>query len=100
MEYFRSSPKGGAKSTQWKVLADLLSSICLYLVSGRWVWSLTGLRDFFVPIKVNVLAWKLSLDKHPTSANLYFLGVDVPSLQCAIFRLVLKVLVICFFRVL
>lgn len=68
----------------------------------RWVWSLTGNRDFSVksvrnlvddsllssnllptrwvkeiPIKVNVFAWKV-----PTRLNLSRLGIDIQSILC------------------
>ncbi|GJX99225.1 RNA-directed DNA polymerase, eukaryota [Tanacetum coccineum] len=35
-----------------------------------------------VPIKVNVHAWRVCLDKLPTRANLSLRGVDIPSIAC------------------
>ncbi|GJW60262.1 RNA-directed DNA polymerase, eukaryota [Tanacetum coccineum] len=40
----------------------------------RWVKS--------IPIKVNIFAWKVSLDRLPTRFNLVSRGVPVPSLSC------------------
>ncbi|GJU66380.1 RNA-directed DNA polymerase, eukaryota [Tanacetum coccineum] len=38
----------------------------------------------FIPIKVNVLVWRLCLDKLPTLMNLDKKGIDVPSLLCPV----------------
>nr|GEZ59937.1 RNA-directed DNA polymerase, eukaryota, reverse transcriptase zinc-binding domain protein [Tanacetum cinerariifolium] len=82
---------------------DLLCS----KVSDRWCWSLEGSQEFsvkssrilidntilskaevptrwlrVVPIKVNVHAWKVCLDKLPTRANLSLRGMDIPSIAC------------------
>ncbi|GJU72730.1 RNA-directed DNA polymerase, eukaryota [Tanacetum coccineum] len=35
-----------------------------------------------VPIKVNILAWKVCLDKLPTRLNLSLRGIDIPSIIC------------------
>nr|GEX85768.1 RNA-directed DNA polymerase, eukaryota [Tanacetum cinerariifolium] len=35
-----------------------------------------------VPIKVNVHAWRVCLDKLPTKANLSLRGMDIPSIAC------------------
>ena len=35
-----------------------------------------------IPIKINIFAWKVSLDRLPTRENLAQRGVSVPSLSC------------------
>lgn len=52
-----------------------------------------------VLIKVNVLAWRFSLDKLPTRVNLDRRGLDIPSLCCLVCDSVRRVLVIFFSRV-
>nr|GEW21130.1 RNA-directed DNA polymerase, eukaryota [Tanacetum cinerariifolium] len=37
-----------------------------------------------VPIKTNILAWKVSLDKLPTRLNLSLRGIEIPSISCSI----------------
>ena len=45
----------------------------------RWVKS--------IPIKVNIFAWKVSLDRLPTRLNLVRRGVEILSLHCPICNL-------------
>lgn len=79
-------------------------------MEDRWVWGLNGegvfrvkdvrclLDDSFlpkaptatrwvkyVPIKVNVFAWKVFLDRLPTRSNLLHRCVQVPDHMCPIF---------------
>ncbi|GJW93693.1 RNA-directed DNA polymerase, eukaryota [Tanacetum coccineum] len=81
----------------------------LGISSGRWVWSLVGTGEFSVasvrkliddirlpevssqsrwiqevPIKVNVLSWKVILDGLPTRLNISRRGIDIPSILCPI----------------
>ncbi|GJU04920.1 RNA-directed DNA polymerase, eukaryota [Tanacetum coccineum] len=74
---------------------------------NRWSWSLEGSCEFsvkssrilidekilpkaevptrwinVVPIKVNIHAWRVCLDKLPTRVNLSLRGVDIPSIFC------------------
>ncbi|GKB91889.1 RNA-directed DNA polymerase, eukaryota [Tanacetum coccineum] len=60
-----------------------VSSVCnviddVYLpkldIPTRWVKK--------IPIKVNILAWKISLDRLPTCANLPARGLEIPSILC------------------
>nr|GEY02893.1 RNA-directed DNA polymerase, eukaryota [Tanacetum cinerariifolium] len=44
--------------------------------STRWVKE--------VLIKINILAWKVSLDKLPTRLNLSLRGIEIPSISCPI----------------
>lgn len=102
---FRRHPRGGAESLHWEGFSSLIESISLSLVPNRWVWSLSVMGDYMVssarsyidektllvsnsttrwikefPIKINVFAWRLSLDKLPTMVILYRRGLDLPSL--------------------
>ncbi|GKB31177.1 RNA-directed DNA polymerase, eukaryota, partial [Tanacetum coccineum] len=45
-------------------------------VPSRWVKQ--------IPIKVNVLAWKISMDRLPTRVNLHRRGVQVSPISCPI----------------
>nr|GEZ10157.1 RNA-directed DNA polymerase, eukaryota [Tanacetum cinerariifolium] len=76
----------------------------------RWVWDMNGegvfrfkdvcnlLDEYFlpkehaatrwiksIPIKINVFAWKLHLDRIPTRMNLVIRGVQIPSTLCSIY---------------
>ncbi|GJR82179.1 RNA-directed DNA polymerase, eukaryota, reverse transcriptase zinc-binding domain protein [Tanacetum coccineum] len=83
--------------------------VVLSVASDRWYWSLDGSGEFTiasvrkviddirlpvvatqtrwikaVPIKVNVHAWKVSLNYLPTRLNLSRIGMDIPSILCPI----------------
>ncbi|GJY78909.1 RNA-directed DNA polymerase, eukaryota, reverse transcriptase zinc-binding domain protein [Tanacetum coccineum] len=100
---FRRRPRGGIEESQFQELSILLSSVVLSSSSNRWVWTLNGHGDFLVksvreeidnqllvtssssmrwskmlPIKLNVFAWCMFLDKLPTGINLSNRGLDVP----------------------
>ncbi|GJT21332.1 RNA-directed DNA polymerase, eukaryota [Tanacetum coccineum] len=61
---FRREVRGGAESLQLTQILDLLGTT--------------------IPIKVNIFAWKVSLDRLPTRSNLARRGVLVPSSSCLI----------------
>nr|GFA78038.1 RNA-directed DNA polymerase, eukaryota [Tanacetum cinerariifolium] len=92
---FRRSPRGGAVKVQLEEVSKLIGSIELIEEQDKWVWNLKGdgvfkvasarrFRDEglsemegvqtrwvkLVPIKVNVLAWRLALNKLPTRFNM------------------------------
>nr|GEU89845.1 RNA-directed DNA polymerase, eukaryota [Tanacetum cinerariifolium] len=85
-------------------------STILANAEDRWYWDLNGSGAFyakdvlnlldesflpkdniatrwikFIPIKINVFAWKVYLDRLPTRLNLLHRGVHVPSLSCPIY---------------
>nr|GEX99917.1 RNA-directed DNA polymerase, eukaryota, reverse transcriptase zinc-binding domain protein [Tanacetum cinerariifolium] len=67
MDYsFRCKARGGAEQEQLDALMDLT----------RWVK--------YVPIKVNVLAWKIKMDVLPTRLNISRRGIDIHSISCPI----------------
>ncbi|GJZ99502.1 RNA-directed DNA polymerase, eukaryota [Tanacetum coccineum] len=102
---FRRPVRGGVESQQLDHLLELLGSVILSNMEDRWFWNLNGVGVFRVkdvrnlldesflpkvevptrwiksiPIKVNVFAWKLFLDRLPTRSNLARRNVTVPSL--------------------
>ena len=108
---FRSSfwrlHRDGVEKEQWLELLKSLEGILLNSAEDRWSWKLTGSGDFSVasvrnfidnttlpvvssktkwikevPIKVNILAWKVRLDYLPTRWRLSNRGMDIPSLSC------------------
>nr|GEW19668.1 RNA-directed DNA polymerase, eukaryota [Tanacetum cinerariifolium] len=106
---FRRDVRGGLESTQLSQLLDLLDSVVLSNSDDRWVWDLNGegifqvkdarilLDDFFlpkagtptrwvksIPIKLNIFAWKVLLNRLPTRINLFRRGVSVSPISCSI----------------
>ncbi|GJU30905.1 RNA-directed DNA polymerase, eukaryota [Tanacetum coccineum] len=66
---FRRLPIGGVEEVQ-------LDSLHSLEVPTRWVK--------VIPIKVNVLAWRVYLDKIPNRLNLSTRGINIPSILCPI----------------
>nr|GEV17373.1 RNA-directed DNA polymerase, eukaryota, reverse transcriptase zinc-binding domain protein [Tanacetum cinerariifolium] len=96
----RRSIRGGVEQVQFNELSDMLQSVSLMPYSDRWVWSLKGSGEFFVasirkiiddtrlstvdtrtlwikyvPIKVNVLAWKIKIEALPIRFDISRRGV-------------------------
>nr|GEX11484.1 RNA-directed DNA polymerase, eukaryota, reverse transcriptase zinc-binding domain protein [Tanacetum cinerariifolium] len=88
---FRRLPQSGVETEQWLNFLERMEGVLLNSVDDRWCWNLTGSGDFNVasarkfiydkrlpivstttrwikevPIKVNILAWKVRLDCLPT----------------------------------
>nr|GFA66725.1 RNA-directed DNA polymerase, eukaryota [Tanacetum cinerariifolium] len=97
--------EGGAESHQLSLLTNLLDTVILSNMKDRWFFDLNGdgrfcvkdvrclLDDVFlpkakvptrwiksIPIKINIFAWKLFLDRLPTRVNLAKRNVAVASL--------------------
>nr|GEY83199.1 RNA-directed DNA polymerase, eukaryota [Tanacetum cinerariifolium] len=97
----------GAESHQLNLLTNLLDTVILYNMEDIWFFDLNGdgrfcikdvrclLDDAFlpkadvptrwiksIPIKINIFAWKLCLDRLPTRVNLAKRNVAVASLLC------------------
>nr|GEX22472.1 RNA-directed DNA polymerase, eukaryota, reverse transcriptase zinc-binding domain protein [Tanacetum cinerariifolium] len=105
---FRRDPRGGVEQEQFESLMVNVEGTTLVNMRDRLVWSLNSSRDFFVasarkmieefmlsevasrtrwikvvPIKVNVLAWKIKLDYLPTRLNISHRGMDIDSILCS-----------------
>ncbi|GKC39178.1 RNA-directed DNA polymerase, eukaryota [Tanacetum coccineum] len=105
--FFRRDVRGGAEAEQLSQCLNIIGSVVLSNSDDRFVWDLNGdgefrvkdirklLDDSFLPkdesptrwvksisIKINIFAWKVSLDRIPTRQNLVQRGVSVPSLSC------------------
>nr|GEX04621.1 putative RNA-directed DNA polymerase, eukaryota, reverse transcriptase zinc-binding domain protein [Tanacetum cinerariifolium] len=102
---FRRCVRSGVESEQLANLRDILDSCSLSSQSDRWYWDLNGYGEFlvkdvrnlldaailplaaptrwvkYIPIKINIFAWKVSLDRIPTKINLLKRGV---SLECSL----------------
>nr|GEX11823.1 RNA-directed DNA polymerase, eukaryota [Tanacetum cinerariifolium] len=106
---FRRKTKGGVEQVQYNALSNLVHAVTLVPSSDRWVWSLKSSREFsvalvwkvidekrlsnvntmtrwikYVPIKVNVLAWKIKTDALPTRLNISCRAIDIDSILCPI----------------
>ena len=104
---FRRPVRGGIESFQMEQLLEMLTSVILSDSRDRWVWDLNGngvfcvrdarclIDEFFlpssnvathwikqIPIKVNIFAWKVSLDRLPSKSNLVRRGIHVNSMLC------------------
>ncbi|GJY69777.1 RNA-directed DNA polymerase, eukaryota, reverse transcriptase zinc-binding domain protein [Tanacetum coccineum] len=102
LEYsFRRNPRGGVEQDQFNELSALVHHVSLIPMSNKWKWDLESSGDFsvasvrkiiddkslsdvdsktrwikYVPIKVNVHAWKVKTNSFPTRLNV--------SIMCAI----------------
>nr|GEY93703.1 hypothetical protein [Tanacetum cinerariifolium] len=91
IDSFRRPPRRGVEEEQLLGLIDNIDSVILSNSNDRWVWSLESSGEFFVktarshiddfflpsvgdptrwikivPIKINIFAWKVRLDRLPT----------------------------------
>nr|GFC39055.1 RNA-directed DNA polymerase, eukaryota [Tanacetum cinerariifolium] len=112
--FFRNV-RGGIEEQQLEHLVDLLDSVILSNSNDKWVSDLNGdgvfrvkdmrnlLDEFFlpradvptrwvknIPIKVNIFAWRLALDRLPTRANLVQRNVITESQSCPLFDAILE----------
>ncbi|GJW17430.1 RNA-directed DNA polymerase, eukaryota, reverse transcriptase zinc-binding domain protein [Tanacetum coccineum] len=103
----RRRPRGGCEQSQMEMLKSMLEGVSLNNSNDRWSWSLDGTGDFSVssvrrhiddhvlpsgnkktrwikevPIKINIHAWKVSIDDLPTRFNLSRRGVEIDSIMC------------------
>ena len=106
---FRRNPRGGAEQEQLEELVVMMQDVSLSPMLDRWSWVLENSGEFtvasarkliddktlpevasitrwvkYVPIKVNVLAWKVKLDALPTSFNISRRGMHIESLMCVV----------------
>ncbi|GKB20116.1 RNA-directed DNA polymerase, eukaryota, partial [Tanacetum coccineum] len=106
---FRRAPRSGVEQDQYNQLLKNMEGVSLVDMKDRWIWSLAGNGEFSVasirkeiddrslplvssktrwiravPIKVNILAWKLKMDSLPTRFNISKRGMDIESILCPI----------------
>ncbi|XP_076924840.1 uncharacterized protein LOC143587430 [Bidens hawaiensis] len=106
---WRRRPRGGVEATQLEELISLLDSVSLSDSNDKWIWDLDsddtflvkGVRSYLdrqelpegaiptrwnklVPRKVNIMIWRLLLDRLSTRINLSRKGFDIPSILCPI----------------
>nr|GFB54043.1 RNA-directed DNA polymerase, eukaryota [Tanacetum cinerariifolium] len=90
----RRQPRDGVEMEQFRALTIAVEGVLLHDMIDRWKWSLEGSGDFLVasarkliddnrllgppqntrwlkvvPIKINILAWKVQFDFLPTRLN-------------------------------
>ncbi|GJZ77033.1 RNA-directed DNA polymerase, eukaryota, reverse transcriptase zinc-binding domain protein [Tanacetum coccineum] len=85
----RRDVRGGEESAQLSRISDLLDTVVLSNMGDRrFPGNLNGTGGIRwvkqIPIKVNVLAWKISMDRLPTRVNLHRRGVQVSPISCPI----------------
>ncbi|GJS12092.1 RNA-directed DNA polymerase, eukaryota [Tanacetum coccineum] len=108
-------PRGGVEADQLQQLISHISLVTLHNANDRWTWrldssgvfSVKSVREFindsflpkadsctrwvkYVPIKINIFAWKISLDKLPSRLNLSLRGLEIPSILCPICSVVVE----------
>nr|GEW45912.1 RNA-directed DNA polymerase, eukaryota, reverse transcriptase zinc-binding domain protein [Tanacetum cinerariifolium] len=98
---FRRPPHGGLEEEQFSNLIEDVKQVILWSLVSSGEFSVKSTRLFIddcllptvgaptrwlseVPIKINILAWKVSLDKLPTRLNLSLRGIEIPSISCPI----------------
>ena len=106
---FRRPIRDGVERQQWQEFLQLIDSVILSSSHDRWTCDLNGegmfcVKDIrlilddmylpslstetrwirFVPIKVNVFAWRARLDRLPTRLNLSKRGIQINSITCPI----------------
>nr|GFA71013.1 RNA-directed DNA polymerase, eukaryota [Tanacetum cinerariifolium] len=87
----RREVRCGVESDQLALLEEIIGITILSNMEDRWTWDLNSDRVFratrwvkFIPIKINVFAWKLYLDRLPTRSNLLLRGVHISDVSCSI----------------
>nr|GEX08999.1 RNA-directed DNA polymerase, eukaryota, reverse transcriptase zinc-binding domain protein [Tanacetum cinerariifolium] len=109
LEYsFRRNIRGGVERVQMASLLSLLEGLILPNMIDRWMWSISRDRNFsvssvrnyiddkilgtvssktqwckFVPIKVNILSWRIKLNNLPTCLNLSRRGLELQTILCS-----------------
>ncbi|GKD86907.1 RNA-directed DNA polymerase, eukaryota, reverse transcriptase zinc-binding domain protein [Tanacetum coccineum] len=107
VDSFRRQPRGGIEENQLRLLNANISGILLPNSNDRWIWSLNYSGDFsvksvhsfiddsllpkedvptrwvkYVPIKINIFAWKVCLDRLPSRLNLSLRGIEISLILC------------------
>ncbi|GKC47544.1 hypothetical protein Tco_1065266 [Tanacetum coccineum] len=99
---FRCLPRSGVEDEQYKNLISITPDVLLPQMNDHWTWSLNASGDVTVrsvrnhmddvllpksdvptrwvksiPIKINILAWMISMDRLPTRFNLSSCGLEI-----------------------
>nr|GEY90174.1 RNA-directed DNA polymerase, eukaryota, reverse transcriptase zinc-binding domain protein [Tanacetum cinerariifolium] len=105
----RRRPRGGVEQQQFEELLTLTNGVRLVPMGDRWTWKLSSSGEFsvasvrrliddktlpvaaqktrwvrYVPIKVNVIAWKVKSNSLPTRFNISRRGIPLDSIKCGI----------------
>ncbi|GJW66594.1 RNA-directed DNA polymerase, eukaryota [Tanacetum coccineum] len=105
----RRLPRDGVEMEQFRALTSVLEGVELPDMNDRWFWSLVGSDEFsvasarkfiedhrllgsphktgwikVVPIKINIMAWKVRFNFLPTRLNLSRRGIEIQSIICPI----------------
>ncbi|KAL4591545.1 hypothetical protein LXL04_004514 [Taraxacum kok-saghyz] len=100
---------GGVAAFQMAQLQDLLATVQVRDLPDKWRWELNGSLEFsvaairahldastlptgasptrwnrFVPIKINVFAWRVAFNRLPTRLNLEQKCIDVDTIMCPV----------------
>ncbi|GJV92708.1 RNA-directed DNA polymerase, eukaryota [Tanacetum coccineum] len=111
----RRTVRGGVEASQLDLLQKTIEATMLSNMEDRWVWNLNEEGVFqvkdvrtlldecfllkaptatrwvkYIPIKINVFAWKVFLDRLPTRSNLQHCGVHVSDLLYLIYSSALE----------
>nr|GEW86601.1 RNA-directed DNA polymerase, eukaryota, reverse transcriptase zinc-binding domain protein [Tanacetum cinerariifolium] len=106
---FRRKVRNGAEGSQLAAMVELLNLVTLSPMEDKYIWSLKNSGKFSVasirkvidekrnlgdgsatrwvksvPIKVNIMAWKIVNDAIPTRFNISRRGIDIDSIVCPI----------------
>ncbi|GJU35124.1 RNA-directed DNA polymerase, eukaryota, reverse transcriptase zinc-binding domain protein [Tanacetum coccineum] len=101
--------EGGAELSQLDSLSNLIREVVLVPAMDRYTWSLEGSGEFsvasirrviddnylptvssntrwikYLPIKVNIIAWKVKMKALPVHFNLSRRGIDIGSITCPV----------------
>ncbi|GJR59837.1 RNA-directed DNA polymerase, eukaryota [Tanacetum coccineum] len=105
----RRHPRDGVEMEQFRALSIVIEGVLLHDMVDRWKWTLEGSGEFsvasarkfiddsrligspqktrwikMVPIKVNILAWKIQFDLLPTRLNLSRRGIEIQNICCPV----------------
>ncbi|PWA80221.1 RNA-directed DNA polymerase, eukaryota [Artemisia annua] len=104
---WRRNPNG-VESSQLSALMDALTNVSFNDEADKWIWNVNNSHIFsvsnarqlidainlpsgnrpanwskFVPIKINIFAWRLLQNRLPTKTNLNDRDIDVPNILCS-----------------
>nr|GEX84744.1 RNA-directed DNA polymerase, eukaryota [Tanacetum cinerariifolium] len=123
IQNYRREPRDGVEKQQFTEMNLTMNQICLATTDDRWSWDLNGEGSFvvkdmrnlidgfmlpkeenvtrwikYIPIKVNIFAWKVRLNRLPSRINLSQRGILLDSLDYPVCLDAPEDLYHCFFR--